>query len=118
MAVRIRLSRIGKKKAPFHTVVVTDSRKKRDGAIIENIGTYDGLNARVVLFNEPSYAKWVACGAQPTDSVKKIYKLYKASGAATVQSVPVEAPQAKPKGRAPKKAQPVDAASESAQVKE
>ena len=79
MAVKIRLSRAGKKKAPFHTVVVADSRKKRDGAIIENIGTFDGLNGKVVLFNEVGYQQWIKVGAQPTDSVKKIYKLYKSS---------------------------------------
>ena len=77
MSVKIRLSRAGKKGVPFHKVVVTDSRKKRDGAIIENIGTYDGLNAKIVLFNEPSYLNWISKGAQPTDSAKKVYRLYK-----------------------------------------
>lgn len=94
--VKIRLSRAGKKSVPFHTVVVTDSRKKRDGAIIENIGTYDGLNAKIVLFNEQSYLNWLSKGAQPTDSAKKVYRLYKKTMA------PVEEPVAKTK-RASKK---------------
>jgi small subunit ribosomal protein S16 len=95
--VKIRLSRAGKKSVPFHTVVVTDSRKKRDGAIIENIGTYDGLNAKIVLFNEPSYLNWISKGAQPTDSAKKVYKLYKKT------ITPVEESVVKPK-KATKKA--------------
>jgi small subunit ribosomal protein S16 len=79
MAVKIRLSRAGKKSVPFHTIVVADSRKKRDGAIIENIGTYDGLNTKIVLFKEDRYLNWIAKGALPTDSAKRIYKLYKKS---------------------------------------
>lgn len=94
--VKIRLSRAGKKSVPFHTIVVTDSRKKRDGAIIENIGTYDGLNAKIVLFNEPSYLNWISKGAQPTDSAKKVYRLYKKT------TTPVEESVAKPKKTAKK----------------
>ncbi len=89
MAVKIRLSRAGKKSAPFHTIVVADSRKKRDGAIIEKIGTVDGLNAKIVLFNEESYLKWISKGAQPTDSAKKIYNTYKRAAAQAATPEPV-----------------------------
>jgi small subunit ribosomal protein S16 len=99
MAVKIRLSRAGKKGVPFHTVVVADSRKKRDGAIIENIGTYDGLNGKIVLFNEESYLHWISKGAQPTDSAKKVYKLHKKTGSPT----PSQEPVIKPKKMATKK---------------
>lgn len=77
MAVKIRLSRAGKKKVPFHTIVVADSRKKRDGAVIESIGTVDALHGALVTFNEASYLGWIEKGAQPTDSAKKIYRLFK-----------------------------------------
>ncbi len=93
MAVKIRLSRAGKKKVPFHTLVVADSRKKRDGAIIENIGTYDGLNAKIVSFNEASYLAWIGKGAQPTDSAKKIYRLYKNAAQPTADKAPAAAPK-------------------------
>lgn len=77
MAVRIRLSRIGKKHVPIFRVVAVDSRKKRDGAILANIGTYDALNTSVVRFDEGLYQEWVAKGALPTDSALKIYRLFK-----------------------------------------
>jgi small subunit ribosomal protein S16 len=79
MAVKIRLSRAGKKKVPFHRIVVVDGREKRDGASLETLGTYDGLNTTVVNFDEAGYLAWIQKGAQPTDSAKKIYKLYKKS---------------------------------------
>ncbi len=79
MAVRIRLSRAGKKKVPFHRIVVVDGRDKRDGAFLETLGTYDGLNSTVVNFDEAGYLAWVTKGAQPTDSAKKIYRLFKKS---------------------------------------
>ncbi|HXW86257.1 MAG TPA: 30S ribosomal protein S16 [Candidatus Bathyarchaeia archaeon] len=80
MAVHIRLSRIGKKNAPFFRVVVVDSRKKRDGAELANIGTYDVIHSAIVRFDEPLYNEWLSKGARPTDSAKKIYKQYKRVG--------------------------------------
>lgn len=74
MAVRIRLSRIGKKKVPFYKIVVMDSRKSRDGQALDTIGTYDGLAGKVVNFNTEKYNTWIKCGAQVLDSVKKIQK--------------------------------------------
>jgi small subunit ribosomal protein S16 len=79
MAVKIRLSRAGKKKVPFHRLVVVDGREKRDGAFLDTLGTYDGLNTQVVNFDEQGYLGWIQKGAQPTDSAKKLYRLFKKS---------------------------------------
>jgi len=77
MAVKIRLSRIGTTNRPFYRLVAVDSRKKRDGAQLANVGTYDPVNGSVVQFHEDIYQEWLSKGALVTDSVKKIYKLYK-----------------------------------------
>jgi len=77
MAVRIRLSRIGRKKTPFYNLVAIDSRSKRDGAFLSDIGTYDGLKGEVVHFKEDIYNDWIAKGAIPSDSAKRIYRAYK-----------------------------------------
>ena len=73
MAVKIRLRRIGAKKAPFYRVVVADSRYPRDGRFIEKIGTYDPL-AEAVDIDVEKAEKWIANGAQPTDTVKALLK--------------------------------------------
>ena len=71
--VKIRLQRVGKKKAPFYHVVVADSRSPRDGKIVEQIGTYDPMTdpATIVLDNE-KVQKWIKNGAKPTDTVKAL----------------------------------------------
>lgn len=71
--VKIRLQRVGKKKAPFYHVVVADSRAPRDGKIVEQIGTYDPMTdpATIVLDNE-KVEKWIKNGAKPTDTVKAL----------------------------------------------
>lgn len=76
MAVKIRLKRMGKKKAPFYRIVVADSRSPRDGKFIEEIGTYDP-NQEPSLFKVNEYAakKWLNNGAQPTEVVGKLFKL-------------------------------------------
>ena len=76
MAVKIRLERMGKKKAPFYRIVVADSRSPRDGKFIEEIGTYDP-NQEPSLFkvNEDAAKKWLNNGAQPTEVVGKLFKL-------------------------------------------
>lgn len=79
MAVRLRLSRIGKKHVPFNRIVAVDSRKKRDGKVLENLGTYDVLKSKLVTFHQERFDYWISCGAIPTDSVKKIQKTYKKS---------------------------------------
>lgn len=82
MPVRIRLSRIGKKNAPFSRIVALDSRKKRDGAFLEDLGTYDNLNSKLVHFHEDRINYWISCGAQPSDTVKRLHREYKESKAA------------------------------------
>ena len=75
MAVKIRLRRMGSKKAPFYRVVVADSRYPRDGRFIEEIGTYNPLkNPAEINIDKESAAKWIANGAQPTDTVKAMLK--------------------------------------------
>ena len=75
MAVKIRLRRMGKKKAPFYRIVVSDSRSPRDGRFIEEIGTYNpGTDPSTFTVNEELAKKWLANGAQPTATVEKILK--------------------------------------------
>ena len=75
MAVKIRLKRMGQKKAPFYRIVVSDSRTPRDGRFIEEIGTYDPTqNPSTFKVDEEAAKKWLANGAQPTDTVGKIFK--------------------------------------------
>ena len=75
MAVKIRLRRMGAKKAPFYRIVVADSRYPRDGRFIEEIGYYNPLqDPPVVKIDAKKAAKWIANGAQPTDTVKAIFK--------------------------------------------
>ena len=71
--VKIRLQRVGKKKAPFYHIVVADSKSPRDGKIIEKIGSYNPMTdpATVVLDNE-KVATWIKNGAKPTDTVKAL----------------------------------------------
>lgn len=74
--VKIRLRRIGAKKAPFYRVVVADSRYPRDGRFIEEIGYYDPTKEpSVVSIDKEKADKWLANGAQPTDTVKKLLKV-------------------------------------------
>lgn len=76
MAVKIRLRRMGKKKAPFYRIVVADSRSPRDGKFIEEIGTYDpNQEPSVFKVNEDAAKKWLNNGAQPTEVVGKLFKL-------------------------------------------
>ena len=73
--VKIRLRRMGAKKAPYYRIVVADSRSKRDGRCIEEIGTYDpNTDPSTFKVNEELAKKWLANGAQPTEAVAKILK--------------------------------------------
>ena len=75
MAVKIRLRRMGAKKAPFYRVVVADSRYPRDGRFIEELGTYNPMtNPSEIKLDAEKIKKWLATGAQPTDSVKSLLK--------------------------------------------
>ncbi len=75
MAVKIRLRRMGAKKAPFYRVVVADSRFPRDGRFIEEIGTYNPMTEPAEVKIDAEKAKtWLKNGAQPTDTVKSLLK--------------------------------------------
>ncbi len=73
--VKIRLRRLGQKKAPFYRIVVADSNSPRDGRFIEEIGTYDPTrDPSEYHVNEEAAKKWLANGAQPTATVARIFK--------------------------------------------
>ena len=76
MAVKIRLKRLGKKKAPFYRVVVADSRYPRNGRFIEEIGTYDPMTSddKQVSIDTEAAKKWIGNGAQPTETVRALLK--------------------------------------------
>ena len=75
MAVKIRLRRMGAKKAPFYRVVVADSRYPRNGRFIEEIGTYDpNTDPGTIKKKSKKATKWIGNGAQPTDTVKSLLK--------------------------------------------
>ena len=74
MAVKIRLKRMGAKKAPFYRVIVADSRSPRDGRFIDTIGTYNPLTTPAEIeLNEESAIKWLNNGAIPTETVKNLF---------------------------------------------
>ena len=71
--VKIRLQRVGAKKAPFYHIVVADSRVSRDGKIIEQIGTYDPMTTpSTIVLDKEKAEKWIKNGAKPTDTVKAL----------------------------------------------
>ncbi len=73
MAVKLRLLRMGAKKAPFYRIVAADSRAPRDGRFIELLGTYDPrTNPAKVIIKEEEVLKWLNNGAQPSDTVKNL----------------------------------------------
>ncbi len=75
MAVKIRLRRMGQKKAPFYRIVVADSRSPRGGRFIEEIGYYDPTkDPSVIRVDEEAAKKWLSNGAQPTQTVERIFK--------------------------------------------
>lgn len=74
MAVKIRLKRMGAKKAPYYRVVVADSHSPRDGRFIETVGTYNPLtNPAEIKLDEEKAIKWLNDGAIPTDTVKNLF---------------------------------------------
>ena len=73
--VKIRLKRMGAHKKPFYRIVVADSRTPRDGRFIEEIGYYNPMTEpKEIKINEEASAKWLSNGAQPTETVKKLFK--------------------------------------------
>ena len=76
MAVKIRLKRLGKIRAPYYRIVVADSRKKRDGRVLEEIGKYHPTeNPSFIEVDSERAQYWLSVGAQPTDQVRNILKL-------------------------------------------
>ena len=75
MAVKIRLARHGAKKRPYYRIVVADSRAPRDGKFIDDVGRYNPcVDPAMVTFDMEKVDKWLACGAQPTDTVASLLK--------------------------------------------
>jgi small subunit ribosomal protein S16 len=84
MAVHIRLSRGGTKKAPFYRLLVTDHRSPREGRFIENVGTYDPLrNDGILKVDQPRIDYWMSVGAKPSETINNLLRKHaKAAGAA------------------------------------
>ncbi len=75
MAVRIRLTRLGRKKKPFYRIIVADSESKRDGKFLDIIGTYDPLqDPAAISINNDKLQDWMGRGALPTTTVKSLIK--------------------------------------------
>ena len=75
MAVKIRLTRLGKKRAPFYRIIVADSRSPRDGRFIDQVGTYDpNQEPAEIIIDKEAAEKWIANGAQPTETVARLFK--------------------------------------------
>ena len=75
MATKIRLKRMGAKKAPFYRIVVADSRSPRDGRFIDEIGTYDtNRQPAAIEIDAEKAQKWLGTGAQPSDTVRSLLK--------------------------------------------
>jgi small subunit ribosomal protein S16 len=76
LSVKIRLSRVGKKKKPYYRIIVTDERSPRDGKFIENIGTYDPkTDPSTIDLDKDKALAWLKKGAQPSNTVKKIFNI-------------------------------------------
>lgn len=111
MSVKIRLARIGKKKAPFFRIVAVDSRKKRDGEYLENLGTYNPLTGELVQFHVERIQAWLDKGAIPSDTVVKLQKQFARAAKAPA------APKVAPVKKTVKKVEAVEApAAEQAQA--
>ncbi len=75
MAVKLRLKRFGSKSKPFYRIVAADSRSPRDGRFIENVGTYNPITEPAEInINEEVAIKWLNEGAQPTDTVRSLFR--------------------------------------------
>lgn len=74
MAVTLRMTRHGTRHRPFYHIIATDSRNKRDGSFIEQIGLYDPLGETKLEINAEKAKKWLAVGAQQSDTVKRLLR--------------------------------------------
>ena len=80
MAIKIRLTRLGRKKMPYYRIIVADVEAKRDGRVLEVIGTYDPLKDPIaVAFNDEKLQYWLSKGAQPTRTVKSLISKHAAA---------------------------------------
>ena len=89
MAVSIRLQRFGAKKRPYYRVVAADSRNKRDGRFLEQIGTYDPmLKPAGLTFDAERLEHWLSVGAQPSDTVRSLIRRYRREAPAAAAEAP------------------------------
>jgi len=89
MAVHLRLQRFGAKRRPYYRIVATDSRNKRDGRFLEQIGIYDPMKDPVAIrLTTDRLDYWLSVGAQPTDTVRSLIRKYRRPAA---EAAPVEA---------------------------
>ena len=103
MAVKIRFTRVGKKHAPVYRIVAIDSRKKRDGEYLENLGTYDPLTKEIVQWHADRIAYWLSKGAVLTDPVKRLQKIKAKHVAPVATEVVAKVEKKAAKSAAPKK---------------
>lgn len=89
MSVKLRLARIGTKNTPVFRLVAIDSRKKRDGRYLEDLGTYNPVTGALLQFHAERFAYWVSKGAVQSDTVKKLNKLFQKQG---IQAKGAQAP--------------------------
>jgi small subunit ribosomal protein S16 len=93
MAVKIRLSRIGKTHSPVYRIVAVDSRSKRDGKFIENLGTYDPLKHTLPQWHEERIAYWKGQGAQVSEAVTRLEKMLKKGTLTKIEYPKAEQPK-------------------------
>ncbi|MEZ4464551.1 MAG: 30S ribosomal protein S16 [bacterium] len=86
MAVSIRLQRFGAKKRPFYRMVAADSRAKRDGRFLEQLGTYDPRATPAIRFNMERLEYWLSVGAQPTDTAASLIRRHRRTTPAVDQA--------------------------------
>lgn len=117
MSVKIRLARHGAKKAPYYRVVVADSRSPRDGRIIEEVGRYNpNTDPSIVTLDMEKVDKWLADGAQPTDTVAKLIDI--ARGDAPEFKEAEKKPSKKAQAKAAAEAEAAAEAAEAAEAEE
>ncbi len=93
MAVRIRLSRAGRTNRPYWRVVAIDSRKKRDGAYLDKLGTYDPILHEIITLNTAGIQEWVSKGAQCSPAVAKLVKKHTSVAGKIAETAVEEAPK-------------------------
>ncbi len=117
MAVKIRLARHGAKKHPYYRVVVADARAPRDGRLIEEVGRYNPLmNPALIQLDLEKVDQWIARGAQPTDTVKRLIKVAKEGPVETAPAAPKLSKKARAKAEAAAQAEAEAAAAAEAEA--